>query len=74
MLYKDKKINLCMKKKSDTEDWNSLRGRAIEEKRSDKKNFKILKYRIACIVEEELRNIKNTVNFKENNYGSFITK
>lgn len=63
-----------MKKKSDSDDWISFRGKAIGEKKKDENNFKIYKYGIACIVEQELRKIKNNVSFKENNYGKFMTK
>ena len=62
-------------KKSDNYNWNNLRGKAINNQtKTEDKNFKIYRYKIACIVEQELQNIKEYTKFKENNYGKFIIK
>lgn len=62
--------------KSDKDNWNSLRGKAINKVLDEEpvNNFKLYKYKIACIVENELKCFTQNSKFIENKYGKFIMK
>ena len=62
--------------KSDKDNWNSLRGKAINKVLDEEpiNNFKLYKYKIACIVENELKCFIQNSKFIENKYGKFIMK
>tara|TARA_B100000683_G_C12297654_1_gene476752 strand:- start:123 stop:293 length:171 start_codon:yes stop_codon:yes gene_type:complete len=53
-------------------DWNSLRGSALEGPKKNPLDLKLLEYRILYIVREELKDLLDQIQIKDNLFGKWI--